>query len=126
MKILKHNYYNNQILNCLMTGNVVSAKYIADTVGLSEKSIRSKLSAINDYLQENNLGIIHRKPRIGIWLELDDIQHEKLESLLINNVSINTTYNSKERLFETLKILFRLRPWETISTQKLSEEFQKN
>lgn len=122
MKILKHNYYNNQILNCLMTGNVVSAKYIADTVGLSEKSIRSKLSAINDYLQENNLGIIHRKPRIGIWLELDDIQHEKLESLLINNVSINTTYNSKERLFETLKILFRLRPWETISTQKLSEE----
>lgn len=121
MKDLKNNYYNKQILSCLLDENIVPAKLISKTVGLSEKSIRSKISDINDYLKENNLGKINRKPRIGIWLEIDDLQKEKLETILINNSSITASYKNEERLTETLKILFKLRPWETISTQKLSE-----
>lgn len=32
------------------------------------------------------------------------------------------SYNPKERVTEALKVLFNLRPWQTITTQKLSEK----
>lgn len=104
-----------------MDGKIVSTQCIAESVGLSEKSIRNKLSNINDYLQENQLGIINKKPRVGIWLEMNQQQKEKLQSYLMNNTSVSVSYDEKERVIETLKILFKLRPWETISTQKLSD-----
>lgn len=122
MKNVKEKYYNKEILNCLMGGQIVSTQHIADTVGLSEKSIRNKITNINDYLQENNLGIINKKPRVGIWLEMNDEQKQKLESFLMKNASVSVNYDETERMVEILKLLFKLRPWETISTQKLSEE----
>lgn len=122
MKNAKEKYYNKEILNCLMGGEIVSTQYIADTVGLSEKSIRNKITNINDYLQENNLGVINKKPRVGIWLEMNDEQKQKLESFLMKNAPVSVNYDETERMVEILKLLFKLRPWETISTQKLSEE----
>ncbi len=104
-----------------MDGKVVSTQFIADQVGLSEKSVRNKIANINDYLQENQLGCINKKPRVGVWLEMDESQKEKLLSFLMNSSSMGVNYDEEERVYETLKILFRLRPWETISTQKLSD-----
>lgn len=121
MKSVKENYYNKEILNCLFDGNVVSTQHIADTVGLSEKSVRNKITNINDYLQENQLGYINKKPRVGVWLEMDEEQKEKLKTFLMNTTSVSVSYDEEERMIEILKILFRLRPWETISTQKISD-----
>lgn len=42
MKEAKKQYYNTEILNCLIEGDVVSTQQIADAVGMSEKSIRNK------------------------------------------------------------------------------------
>lgn len=42
MKEAKKQYYNTEILNCLIDGDVVSTQQIADAVGMSEKSIRNK------------------------------------------------------------------------------------
>lgn len=51
MKEAKKQYYNTEILNCLIDGDVVSTQQIADAVGMSEKSIRNKIFDINEYLQ---------------------------------------------------------------------------
>ena len=37
MKEVKKQYYNTEILNCLIDGDVVSTQQIADAVGMSEK-----------------------------------------------------------------------------------------
>ena len=121
MKSAKESYYNKEILNCLMDGNVVSTQSIAQCVGLSEKSVRNKIVNINDYLQENQLGFINKKPRVGVWLEMDSVQKDKLQSFLMNSASMSVSYDEEERMYEALKLLFHLRPWETISTQKLSD-----
>ena len=47
MKEAKKQYYNTEILNCLIDGDVVSTQQIADAVGMSEKSIRNKIFDMN-------------------------------------------------------------------------------
>lgn len=47
MKEAKKQYYNTEILNCLIDGDVVSTQQIADAVGMSEKSIRNKILALH-------------------------------------------------------------------------------
>lgn len=37
MKEAKKQYYNTEILNCLIDGDIVSTQQIADAVGMSEK-----------------------------------------------------------------------------------------
>ena len=52
MKEAKKQYYNTEILKCLIDGDVVSTQQIADAVGMSEKSIRNKIFDINEYCYE--------------------------------------------------------------------------
>lgn len=83
MKEAKKQYYNTEILNCLIDGDVVSTQQIADAVGMSEKSIRNKIFDINEYLQER-YGNHQKKPRVGMWLECTEEQKQKLQSVLMN------------------------------------------
>lgn len=122
MKEAKKQYYNTEILNCLVDGDVVSTQQIADAVGMSEKSIRNKIFDINEYLQENDMGIIQKKPRVGMWLECTEEQKQKLQSVLMNRNTVVVKDDDNDRVMELLKIFFKLRPWETITTQRLTEE----
>lgn len=122
MKEAKKQYYNTEILNCLIDGDVVSTQQIADAVGMSEKSIRNKIFDINEYLQENDMGIIQKKPRVGMWLECSEEQKQKLQSVLMNRNTVVVKDDDNDRVMELLKIFFKLRPWETITTQRLTEE----
>lgn len=123
MKRSKEKFYMKQILGCIMDGEIMATGKIAKEVGLSEKSVRNKLNELDDFLTQNNLGIIQRKPRVGIWLEISEEKKEKLEAYLDRPGELQLeSYNPKERVTEALKVLFNLRPWQTITTQKLSEK----
>ena len=123
MKRSKEKFYMKQILGCIMDGEIMATGKIAKEVGLSEKSVRNKLDELDDFLTQNNLGIIQRKPRVGIWLEISEEKKEKLEAYLDRPGELQLeSYNPKERVTEALKVLFNLRPWQTITTQKLSEK----
>ena len=122
MKEAKKKYYNTEILNCLVDGDVVSTQKIALTIGISEKSVRNKIYDINEYLKENDMGIIQKKPRVGMWLECDEDQRQRLQSILMNRNTVSLKDDDKERISEVLKIFFKLRPYETVTTQKLTEE----
>lgn len=81
MKRSKEKFYMKQILGCIMDGEIMATGKIAKEVGLSEKSVRNKLDELDDFLTQNNLGIIQRKPRVGIWLEISEEKKRKIGSL---------------------------------------------
>lgn len=122
MNDAKESYYAREILNCLMNKEIVSIAKVASIIGLSEKSTRNKVIIINEYLKENDLGEISKKPRIGMWLEANDEQKIKIQNFLINKKMINFSYNDAQRVYEILKILFRLYDGEAITTSKLSQK----
>ncbi len=122
MKEAKKIIMMKKILNCLIDEEIISTQQIAEAVGMSEKSIRNKIYDINEYLQANDMGIIKKKPRVGMWLECTEDQKQRLESALMNQNTVVVKDDGTSRIMEVLKIFFKLRPWETITTQRLTEE----
>ena len=84
MKLEKRNYYFTKILECLLENQLVTTKDIAEKTKISEKTTRTKISEINEYLLDNALGEIQKKPRIGNWLEVDDKQRSKIKQIIYN------------------------------------------
>lgn len=78
----KTTIYSNLILKYFLTHEMVTNKQLADEIGLSEKTIRTKIDSINYMLKENNLGTIEKKPRIGMWLECNTSQRAKIQKLI--------------------------------------------
>ena len=122
MKSEKENYYIKEILKILVQGDIVATGKIASMIALSEKATRNKLEHLQSYLQENQLGSIEKKPRVGIWLNMDEQQKEKMLRLLDGAEHFSVGYDATQRVRETLQIFFRMMPRETITTQKLAEE----
>lgn len=56
----KTTIYSNLILKYFLTHEMVTNKQLADEIGLSEKTIRTKIDSINYMLKENNLGAIEK------------------------------------------------------------------
>lgn len=121
MKRSKDKFYMKQIFDCMADGKIMATGKIAQEIGLSEKSVRNRLNELNDFLQKNDLGEIQRKPRVGVWLEAREYQKEQIQRALSNDEWKVGNYDPRERMTETLRIFFRLRPWQTMTTQKLSE-----
>lgn len=123
MKRSKDKFYIKQIFECIMDGEVYATGKIAQEVGLSEKSVRNKLNEMNEFLLQNNLGEIQRKPRVGVWLEASTEKKEQIQIIMNSHERFQIgNYDPRERMTETLKIIFNLRPWQTLTAQKLSEK----
>ena len=84
----KSNYYTQLILKALLNKEMVTTGQLAEEIGLSEKTIRTKVEVINNMLLDNQLGEICKKPRIGIWLNADAQQRLKLNSLINNSTNM--------------------------------------
>ena len=94
MKRSKDKFYMKQIFDCISDGEIIATGKIAKEIGLSEKSVRNRLNELSDFLLENNLGEIQRKPRVGIWLEANENQKEYLRNFhKYKQTEINTWYN---------------------------------
>lgn len=78
----KTTIYSNLILKYFLEHEMVTNKQLADEIGLSEKTIRTKIDSINYMLKENNLGTFEKKPRIGMWLECNTAQRAKIQKLI--------------------------------------------
>ena len=59
---------NSRIMRRLLDGGSYTTQQIAEQVGLSEKTVRTKMGLINDWLEEEKLGRIERRQGKGIWL----------------------------------------------------------
>lgn len=119
----KSMYYTQVILKSLIeSSDMVTTEQLAEEVGLSEKTIRTKIESINNILMENNLGIICKKRRIGIWLDATDEQKLQIQQLLINQNSFEHLHSDQSRMFTALKYILSFSKNNRLTTNKLSEE----
>jgi len=107
MKEEKSQYFFRQILDYLLKHEVVSTQKIADEIGLSEKTVRVKLDGLEEYLKQNRLGDLVRKPRVGIWLKVDDSQRTALTNVMLNDDSTYFMTENDDRVALTIKRLLR-------------------
>ena len=76
-------------------------------IALSEKATRNKLEHLQNYLQENQLGSIEKKPRVGIWLNMDELcQKFNTRIIVVNNESLSP---NEELVQDMIFILYGLR-----------------
>mgnify|MGYP000508990299 FL=1 len=67
------------------------------------------------------MGSIEKKPRVGVWLETGEEQKKQLQEWIVSNQTI-VVKEVKDRQDEILRILFKLLPRESVTTQKLAQE----
>ena len=121
MKQNKNTLYNNQILKCLMTGDTFTTQQIADNVGLSEKTVRTRINQLNDWLVEQGLGRIERKQGTGIWLELEEGQKMQLSGWLQTSDDLPASTGFDNRNKQLIGKLLKLKPGETTTLQQLAD-----
>lgn len=122
MKHEKSSFYIKEILKVLLDGEIYSTQEIAKNINLSEKATRNKIIAVQDFLRENSLGSIEKKPRVGVWLECDELSKKKLSQMIEGASDLVISNDTQGRVDEVLRILFRLMPRESITTQRLANE----
>lgn len=122
MKEDKNALYFNRILNCLWGGETYSILQIAANVGLSEKTVRTKIDQMNRWLTENDLGRIEKKQGTGIWLEMDGRQLEKLKKYVALDKDLNSAVQPDDRRNQVIGRLLRLKSGETTTLQQMAEK----
>lgn len=121
MKQDKNTLYYNRILKCLLSGKTYTILQLAENAGLSEKTIRTKIKQLNDWMEINNLGSIKKKQGTGIWLNCTDTQLEILREKV--KVSKDTDFSAdlENRNRQLTGKLLKLKPGEIITIQQLAE-----
>ncbi len=121
MKEDKNALYFNKILNCLLGGETYTILQIAANVGLSEKTVRTKIDQMNRWLTENNMGRIEKKQGTGIWLEMDGRQWESLQNHLALGRDLDSAVQPDDRRKQIIGKLLKLKPGQTTTLQQLAE-----
>lgn len=116
----KSNYYTQQILKAFLDNEMVTNNQLASEIGLSEKTIRTKIDAINVMLHENGLGEICKKPRIGMWLNADDDQRFKI-MMNISNQNMDVVQNDQARMIAALRQILKLNKKSGLTTRQLAD-----
>ena len=121
MKKDKNTLYYNRILKCLLLEQKYTFKQLAEHVGLSDKSIRTKVNQLNDWMAINQLGSIKKKQGTGIWLECSSSQKESLKERINDSKDTDFSEELENRNRQLTGKLLKLKPGETITISQLAE-----
>lgn len=116
----KTTIYSNLILKYFLTHEMVTNKQLADEIGLSEKTIRTKIDSINYMLKENNLGTIEKKPRIGMWLECNTSQRAKIQKLISADEN-ELVQSDKSRMVLALREILNVNSKKRLTSKDLAD-----
>ncbi|HCW73113.1 MAG TPA: hypothetical protein DHM90_04170 [Clostridiaceae bacterium] len=107
MENRKDMIYIKKILQFFLENKTTTSYELAKHIGLSEKTMRSKIDLVHDYLVHNNLGRINRKPRVGYWLETER-SYQEINSYL-HNITENekTVFGNIDSTYMLIKILLK-------------------
>lgn len=123
MKDKKQSFYNFKIIRHLISNDVTTIQEVADEVGLSEKTIRTRIDSINEFLEENDVGQIIRKPRVGIWIDASEEQIIKLVNLTSNFAMGDKMQEAESNSRDLYSILLKTYGGFPVSLGKLSNMF---
>ncbi|HCD43538.1 MAG TPA: transcription antiterminator BglG [Lachnoclostridium sp.] len=119
MKEDKNALYNNKILQCLINGETYTILQLADNVGLSEKTVRTRMKQLDEWLEAEGLGKIEKRRGTGIWLELDGRQKKILESRLEQGE--DPAGDFENRNIQLMGKLLKMKPGEVVTLQQLAD-----
>lgn len=104
------------MLKILARQKTITAAGLAQELHISEKAVRNRVSAAQDFLTENSLGTIAKKPRVGMGLEASPEQVRQLELLLEQAPSAG------DRVSRVLEELFLLDEGQRLATRHLCDK----
>ena len=119
MKEDKNALYNNKILQCLINGETYTILQLADNVGLSEKTVRTRIKQLEEWLEAEGLGKIEKRPGTGIWLELDGRQRKLLEDRLEQGEDPAGDLENRNK--QLMGKLLKMKPGEVLTLQQLAD-----
>lgn len=117
----KSHYYTQVILKTLLNAEMVTTVQLAEEIGLSEKTVRTKVDVINDYLRSNQLGEICKKRRIGIWLDATEEQKVEIQKRVLNNQTIDHLQSDQTRMYTALRYLLKTSKNNRLTTNQLAD-----
>ncbi len=121
MKEDKNALYFNRILNCLLGGETYTILQIAANVGLSEKTVRTKIDQMNRWLMQRDMGRIEKKQGTGIWLEMDERQWKNLQAYLARSQSLDSAVQPDDRRKQVIGKLLKLKSGQTTTLSQLAD-----
>lgn len=126
MKKDKNALYFNKILNCLLDGETYTILQIAANVGLSEKTVRTKIDQMNRWLTQHDMGRIEKKQGTGIWLEMDERQWKNLQAYLDRGQSLDSAVQPDDRRKQVIGKLLKLKSGQTTTLAQLADRDRKS
>lgn len=121
MKQDKNSWYNNRILDCLLNGKIGTTMEIADKVGLSEKTVRTRLNGIDEWLRENGLGAVRKRQGMGVWLESAGEERQRLEQYLSGGRILSPSFQLDNSSKQLIGKLLKLKSGEITTLQQLAD-----
>lgn len=116
----KSTIYLHQILKYFLEHDMVTNKQLAEEIGLSEKTIRTKIDSINYMLKENSLGTIEKKPRIGMWLEANSFERAKIQKMISADDG-ELVQSDKSRMVLALREILNVNSDRQLTSKKLAD-----
>lgn len=114
--------YSLAILKILYDTGTIRACDLAQRIGLSEKTIRSKVHANDIFLAQHGMGGIELRPHVGVVLVQDAKQRRTLSSYLKSHLP-EDTLSDTGRMKKTLKLLLlSAKNKDGITTQKIADK----
>lgn len=121
MKQDKNSLYYNRIITCLLSGSTFTIGQLAEQAGLSEKTTRTKINQLNDWLEINALGSIKKKQGTGVWLDCNENQQERIKETFGNKAKTDLSADLENRNRQLTGKLLKLKPGEIITLQQLAD-----
>lgn len=126
MKKDKNMLYHRRILECLLDEQVYPISQLAGQLGLSEKTVRTKIDQLNDRLGDSSAGTIKKKQGTGVWLEATEGQKSTIRALLEPEGSLTAGGSLAVTDLEVRKRqltgkLLRLKPGETTTLSRIAD-----
>lgn len=110
-----------EIVNILLnTNKPITINEIAKRLDVSNRTIRNDLKELEEYFQNNSYGKIVKKPRIGVWLEVDEEGKRLLRNAVNKSKIYIQPFSSEERQFYIIKRLLQSK--DSITMQILADE----
>ena len=108
-----------EVLRILLKERTVSASGLASSLSISEKAVRLRVNLAKDFLQEQGLGTIEKKPRIGMTLVADANQIRQMENLLSETPVISLCGHNRVNM--VICRLFLLSQGQALTTRQLAD-----
>ncbi|MFO7820165.1 MAG: HTH domain-containing protein [Halanaerobacter sp.] len=104
-----------QLINILINNKgAITSEQLATKLNVSSRTIRNDLNRLDSFFVKENIDL-NKKPGLGIWLEIEQGQREKLIDKIYNSKKIEKRYSPTERKKIILKKLLTDNSWITMN-----------